>query len=379
MSNVKKIKTHDRQTIVQNLMTAMKKRYKSAVPKHSHNLLETLIYAAILEDAPEADAIAAYDRLLKGFHDLNEIRVSSISEIEEVLSPLANAGWPALRIREILQLTFEKYYRFDLEELKRKPVEQVEKHVSKFKHTTPFMKLYLINNSLGSHVIPLDDKSRDLLAFLGIIEPQATIDAASEDLKPIVRKADSHLFCHLVRCMACDPHFKGKLRLTSNQALGEGPDGTTAVQRLAEVFGGHTPKTPPGPSPKAKAEMEKEEQAKAAAKKPPRPVEVAPPVPPAKGAVPAKGAAPAKAAAPAPKPGVSVKPAAPAAKSAPTKAAPPRKPAAAPAKAHVATVKKPVDKKTAPVRSVPAKAKAAVTKKVSKPQPPANKSSTRKK
>ena len=159
MSNVRKLKTHDRQTIVQNLMTAMKKRYKSAVPKHTHTLLETLLYAAILEDALEDDASAAYDRMFKSFHDMNEIRVSTISEIEEVLSPLANAGWPALRIREILQHTFEKYYRFDLEDLKRKPVEQVEKHLSKFKHTTPFMKLFLIQNSLGTHAIPLDDKS----------------------------------------------------------------------------------------------------------------------------------------------------------------------------------------------------------------------------
>lgn len=353
MSNVKKLKTHDRQAIAQNLMTAMKKRYKSAPPKHSHSLLETLIYAAILEDALEDEASAAYDQLMKSFHDLNEIRVSTISEIEAALSPLPNAGWPALRIREILQHTFEKFYRFDLEELKRKPVEQVEKHISKFKHTTPFMKLYLIQNSLGTHAIPLDEKSRDLLAYLGVIEPQATIEAAAEDLKPIVRKADSHLFLHLVRCMACDHHFKGKLRLTANQALGEGPDANTAVQRLSEIFGGHAPKTPPGPSPKAKAEMEQEERAKAAAKKPPaRPPEpVAPP-------------APAKAVSKAPP-----------AKAPPAKAAAPSKPAAS----RVATVKKPVEKKSTPVRTDAAKSKAAVTKKVSKPKAAPGKKTARKK
>ncbi len=360
MSNVKKLKTHDRQTIVQNLMTAMKKRYKSALPKHSHNLLETLIYASLLEDSLEEDASAAYDRLFKAFHDLNEIRVSTITEIEEVLNPLANAGWPALRIREILQHTFEKFYKFDLEELKRKPVEQVEKHLSKFKHTTPFMKLFLIQNSLGTHAIPLDDKSRDLLAFLGVIEPQATIDAAAEDLKAIVRKADSHLFCHLVRCMACDPHFKGKLRLTPNQALGEGPDANTAVQRLTEVFGGHTPKTPPGPSPKAKAELEREEQAKAAAKKPVRLEPVTPPIP-SKAALPVKPVAPAKVV-PAAKPPIA-------------KGAVPTKSAAA----HVATVKKPIDKKSTPVRGGGSKPQEAVTKKVSKPQTPPDKNVARKK
>ena len=64
MSNVKKLKPHDRQTIVQNLMTALKKRYKSAVPKHSFTLLESLIFAALLEDSSESEAREAYDRLL---------------------------------------------------------------------------------------------------------------------------------------------------------------------------------------------------------------------------------------------------------------------------------------------------------------------------
>lgn len=344
MSNVKKLKPHDRQTIVQNLMTALKKRYKSAVPKYSYTLLESLIYAAILEDAGEPEAKEAYDRLLKAFYDLNEIRVSSVTEIEEALNPLPTAGWPALRIREILQHTFEKYYRFDLDELKRKPVEQVEKQISKFKHITPFMKLFLIQNCLGAHAVPIDDKSRDLLAFLGVIEPQASIDDAAEDLKHIVRKADTSQFCHLVRCLASDPKFKGKLRLTPNQALGEGPDGNTVLQRLADVLSGNMPKTPPGPSAKAKAESEKEEAAKAAKK----------------GAATAK---PVKAPA-------SVAPVA-------TKTALAKTPATT--KAVVATVKKPVEKKSVTVRTGAVKPNEIVTKKVSKPQAPANKSSARKK
>lgn len=336
MSNVKKLKPHDRQTIVQNLMTALKKRYKSAVPKYSYTLLESLMYAAILEDAAETEAKEAYDRLLKAFYDLNEIRVSSITEIEEALNPLPNPGWPALRIREILQHTFEKYYRFDLDELKRKPVEQVEKQISKFKHITPFMKLFLIQNCLGAHAVPIDDKSRDLLAFLGVIEPQASIDDAAEDLKHIVRKADTSQFCHLVRDLACDPKFKGKLRLTPNQALGEGPDANTVLQRLNDILSGNMPKTPPGPSAKAKAESEKEAAAKSAAKK--------------------GAAAPTKV----------TKPAATATK-------------ATSAKTVVATVKKPEEKKSATVRTGATKPNEVVTKKVSKPQPPANKSSARKK
>lgn len=346
MSNVKKLKTAERQTIAQNLINAIKKKYKSVVPKHSLNVLETLIFASILENASHEEADEAYERLMGAFHDLNEIRVSAISEIEEALAPLHDAGWRALRIREILQHTFEKYYKFDLEELKRKPVEQVEKHLSKWKYTTPFMKLFLMQHNMGAHAVPLDDKTRDLLAFLGMIEPLATIEAGAEDLKHIIRKADAPLFCYLIHCVANDVKYKGKLRLTPNQALGEGPDANTVVQRMNEIFAGQIPKTPPGPSAAAKAKAEAEAEAakssskKSAAAKAAPPVEKAPVAEksPVKSAVPAKSPAPAK-------------------------AAPPAK---APA---VATVKKPETKKPSSGRPEAGKSKEAVTKKVSKPAP----------
>ena len=197
-----------------------------------------------------------------------------------------------------------------------------------------------MQHNMGAHAIPLDDRSRDLLAFLGMIEPQATIDAGAEDLKQVIRKADSPTFCHLIRSVATDAKYKGKLRLTPNQALGEGPDATTVVQRMNEIFAGHTPKTPPGPSPAAKAKAEAE-AAKAACKKS------------------AKASAP-----PAEKSPVDKTPVkAPAStKAAPAKAAPAKTPA-------VATVKKPDVKKPASTRSEAAKPKEAVTKKVSKPAP----------
>lgn len=317
MSNLKKLKTHDRQVIAQNLMTALKKRYKSAVPKHSLALLETLLFAAVIENVHHDDGEEAYERLINSFHDMNEIRVSSISEIEAAMSPVHEASWKALRIRDLLQQVFEKFYRFDLEEYKRKPVEQLEKLMAKWKFTTPFMKHYLYQHALGAHSIALDDKSRDALAFLGVVEPAATIDQASEDLKQVIRKADAAHFCHLVRCLACDAQFKGKLKLTPGQAQGEGPDPTTAVQRLNEVLSGQTPKAPP--SVKTKAEPAKAEPVK---KSPPAKVE-------------------------------------------PVKAAPkPTKPAVA----HTTTVKKPPEKKSTPVRTT-ATAKKPVTKKVSKPAP----------
>ncbi len=128
------------------------------------------------------------------------------------------------------------------------------------------MRLFLMQHNMGAHAIPMDDKGRDLLAFLGMIEPQATIDAGAEDLKQVIRKADSQLFCHLFAAWPVIRSSRASCGWTANQALGEGPDATTVVQRMNEILAGQTPRLlpahppPPRPRPKPRSKRPKPQQ-----------------------------------------------------------------------------------------------------------------------
>jgi len=265
MSNVKKLKTSDRQAIAQKIVGVLKKHYKGNPPKIHFPTLETLLFAAILENAPVPAAEESFEKLQKGFHDLNEVRVSSIAEIEHALGPISESGLKAVRIREVLQFTFEKFFSFDLEQLRRKTADVVDKQLAKVRHLTPFMKLFLQQHSLGAHVVPIDDRSRDVLAWLGLIEPGATIDAAAEDLKHIIRKADTDAFLHIVRQFATDPTYKGKFRLSASAE----PDPTTASERLNAFFAGPSSKA----APKVVKTKKPEPAAPPAAKRPAKPPE----------------------------------------------------------------------------------------------------------
>lgn len=255
MSNVKKLKTSDRQAIAQKVVNVLKKHYKGNPPKVHHQTLETLLFAAILENAPFSSAEESFESLQKGFHDLNEVRVSSVAEIQQALGEISESGPKAVRIREVLQFTFEKFFAFDLEQLRRKTSDVVDKQLAKIRHLTPFMKLFLQQHSLGAHAVPLDDRSRDVLAWLGLIEPAATIDAAAEDIKHVIRKADTDAFLHLLRQFATDPIYKGKFRLSASAE----PDPMTAAERLAAFFA--------SPSSKAAPKVVKTKKPEAAAPK----------------------------------------------------------------------------------------------------------------
>ena len=85
MAAAKNLRAAEKQAICRKLITALRKRYKDPVPKNSLPVLETMIFAACLENSSYDHATSAYARLNDDFFDLNEIRVSSIAELEAAL------------------------------------------------------------------------------------------------------------------------------------------------------------------------------------------------------------------------------------------------------------------------------------------------------
>ncbi len=258
----KKMKTSDRQSVVRKVTAVLKKKYGRVLPKDNRPVLESLLYAICLENSSHEAAEAALEKLLGSFHDLNEIRVSSITEIEAILEDLPTPEWKALRIREALQFTFEKYYSFDLEVLKRKTMDVAEKQLSKIAYLTPFVQAYVVQNCLGSHAVPVDDASREVLQWMGLVAQDADNIAASEEMKSILRKPDAQLFGALLRAVATDRKYAGTFTADSAETNGEIDPGT-AAERLKQ----HLARPPRAAKKTVKKSRRKPPSAKRAAKK----------------------------------------------------------------------------------------------------------------
>lgn len=227
-----KLKASDRQTLFKKLASVLKKKYGGSVPKHKYDVLDTLLFACCLEDVAYEDAESAFARLREKFHDLNEVRVSSVREIEDSLGPIDNAAWKALRIRESLQYVFEKYYSFDFEPLRRKTMDAAVKQLAKIRHLSPFIREYVLQMSLDSHVVPLDNVQTEILTWLGFVEPDTPTEKASEELKSSLRKNDVALLCHLLRQLGTDKKYKGTFKVTKSLINSGDVDLAEAVSRL---------------------------------------------------------------------------------------------------------------------------------------------------
>lgn len=261
-----KIKASERQTILTKLVTVLKKRYVKHLPRDQRPVFETLLFAALLEESPAEEAELAWKDLIGAFFDLNEIRVSSISEIEHALKRLPHADWRALRVRDALQTVFEAHYKFDLEHLKRKTHEQALKELGTLRFATPYMRMYVVQQCLGGHVLPLDNRSLEVLVWLGLVEPETQLEAAAEELKSSVRKADASLLCHMLRELASDPVFHGSFRLLAAERK-EGVDPHDAVERLNSLIASGGKKRSAGKASGSVSKTLKKPAAKPAAKR----------------------------------------------------------------------------------------------------------------
>ena len=215
-------------------MRLLKKHYKTTPPKRDEPVLEIILYAVCLEDSTVEQADFACQQLQAAFHDLNEIRVSSISELTAVLKSLSRPEFRALEIRSALQYVFESDFAFNLESLRRRTLDLATKQLARIKNLSPFVRSYTLQTVLGAHLVPADQPMANAAAWLGLASPGASPEQATARLKSAVRKADAPLFCHLLRMLATDPRFQKSF--APGNISKEGYDPHDAPERLAELF-----------------------------------------------------------------------------------------------------------------------------------------------
>lgn len=296
MAATARAKAADRQAVLKKLLPLLKKQYKVVVPKLDRPVMETMLHATCLENASVEQAERAYARLYSLFPDLNEARVSSITELEPIFDGMDDRDWRAFRIRSILQYVFEKSFNFELESLKKKTLELAQKQLAKIRHLSSFIRSLTLQQAIGAHLLPIDDAAARVLIWLGLAQPGQTGEDIGEALKGVIRKAEALPLLFAIRCLAVDPKMKAAFDPAQFPIPDAGHEPSTALERLADLMktgsAGLKPKKPAAeakPAPSAKPAP-----AAKAAKKKAAPPKKAVTTPKAKPKAPAKAAAPAK-------------------------------------------------------------------------------------
>ena len=131
-------------------------------------VLKAVVYGICHEDTTREHANQALSRFNDEFFDWNEIRVSSVDEIQETLAGIPEPETRAQRIRRFLRQLFNRTYGFTLDALAKKPLKEALKTLRTYDaFASDYVTATVIQHALGGHAIPVDKAGQRALQTIG--------------------------------------------------------------------------------------------------------------------------------------------------------------------------------------------------------------------
>jgi endonuclease-3 len=194
--------TINKQRLLTHLFNATKKTVDVDSEVEPRPVLHEFIYALCREDATREEADRAFQNLCDRFFDWNEVRVSSLRELEEAFAGLSNPLGRAERLSAFLREVFDTEFSFDLDkQLLKKGL--AAKQLAGYQAANEYIGAWVMQRSLGGHAIPLDAPTLRCVRRFGLLDgPADDADGARTSLEHLVPKAKGQHFTELVSCLA---------------------------------------------------------------------------------------------------------------------------------------------------------------------------------
>jgi endonuclease III len=186
------------------LHKVLKKHYKPVPTNAGRTVMEHLLFACCLEDARYEAAEEAFAALVHTFFDWNEVRVTSISELSEVMACLPDPRAAANRIKRVLHAVFEARFNFDLEETKKKNLGPTINWLEELDGATRSAVAFVVQASLGGHAIPIDSGTMAILKLLDLVSEKDAEKGEVPGLERAIPKSKGVEFGSLLHQFAAD-------------------------------------------------------------------------------------------------------------------------------------------------------------------------------
>lgn len=180
-------------------------------PKQSQDPLQALVRAAMSFDMPDAKADEAMRHIEREFVDLNELRVATDLEIQELLG----TRYPGIErrvamITQSLNDIFEREHTLSLDRLKTVSKRDARQFLRELPDIHPFVEAYVMLFGFDGHAFPLDEEILDYLHDQGIVEDGATLDEAQRFVEHQLKADECHDLFMSMRRVVSDEGTRGK-------------------------------------------------------------------------------------------------------------------------------------------------------------------------
>ena len=195
---------------LRSLMKRLVKEHKPE-PKQPKDALQALVRAAMSFDMPDAKADEAMRHIEREFVDLNELRVATDLEIQELLG----TRYPAIErrvamITQSLNDIFEREHTLSLDRLKTVSKRDARQFLRELPDIHPFVEAYVMLYGFDGHSFPIDDEILGFLRDQGIVEDATPIDEAQRFVEHHLKAEECHDLFAALRKVVSDEGSRGK-------------------------------------------------------------------------------------------------------------------------------------------------------------------------
>lgn len=151
-----------------------------------------IILSQLMRFAPDGPAAAGFRRIRESTVDVNELRVTTIAELIDMLGPdFPQARLAAEAVLRALNAVFNRCHHLDLGFLQNMAKREAREWLDSLDGMTPFSAAVVVMRALGHHAVPIDDVTLAWLRGEKLIDPAAdapTVQAFFERLVPAGRE-----------------------------------------------------------------------------------------------------------------------------------------------------------------------------------------------
>ena len=204
---------------IQKLNSSLSRKYPKAQKVTHDDPTDAIVYGIICSRLDEKTTESAIKKFSDYFIDLNDLRVSRIEEIVEMLG----ADTPATRevastITTVLRSIFNEYHKVSLEGLKKTGKRPARQILEKIEGTNRFIVDYCMLTSLQGHAVPLTEKMIAYLKNKGLVYPDANEQEIGGFLAKQIPAKKGYEFYALLRCES-EAHSREKKKKTNTACI----------------------------------------------------------------------------------------------------------------------------------------------------------------
>src|SRR5256885_7609071 len=156
-------------------------RDRKAPPREPQDALRALVRSAMSYDVPDHKADDALKAIDREFVDLNELRVATELEVQEMLGQ----RYPKIEqrvtmITQALNNIFEREHTLSLDRLKEISRRDARQFLRELPDIHPFVEAYVMLFAFDGHTFPIDDPMLDILRDEEIVEDETSLADAQK-------------------------------------------------------------------------------------------------------------------------------------------------------------------------------------------------------